>query len=313
MKPRIIVVGSINMDIVNRVKRYPEAGETIHGLGTEYSPGGKGANQAVAASLAGGEVQMIGAVGNDPFGAELTASLQRYGVDTSRVMTKEGTSGLAFITVTDEGENSIILSAGANGQVSVDDLDRLFEAGEGDTILLQNEIPWASTRQTMRMASARGATVILNPAPAIAEASQVLSWADVIVLNETEAEAISGVTVTDVVAAGHAADGLIAGGAKAVLLTLGEHGSLYVDAQGERIRTPAFKVKAVDTTAAGDTFIGAFAASGGTGLPLAERLRFAAAAAALAVTRQGAQASIPRQAEIEAFLASGREGSGREG
>jgi ribokinase len=306
-KPHIIVVGSINMDIVNRVKRYPEAGETIHGLGTEYSPGGKGANQAVAASLAGGAVQMIGAVGSDPFGAELTASLQRFGVDTSRVMTKGGTSGLAFITVTDEGENSIILSAGANGQVTVDDLDRLFEAGEGDFILLQNEIPWASTRQAMRMASARGATVILNPAPAIAEVSQVLSLADVVVLNETEAEEISGVAVTEEAAAGQAADRLIAGGAKAVLLTLGEHGSLYVDAQGERVRTPAFKVKAVDTTAAGDTFIGAFAASGGAGLPLAERLRFAAAAAALAVTRQGAQASIPQRAEIEAFLATGRE------
>ncbi|GGJ03537.1 ribokinase [Alicyclobacillus cellulosilyticus] len=305
----VMVIGSINMDVVNRVHRHPRPGETVHGLGTSYHPGGKGANQAVAAARADARVTMVGAVGTDGFGDELITNLQRAGVDTAAVLRKEGTSGLAFIDVDDAGENLIILSAGANGKLSPSDLvaARPLFAG-ADIVLLQNEIPWETTRAAIAAAHDAGVRVCLNPAPAFAVPADVLPLLHLLAVNETEAEAVSGVKVTDDARAAEAAAQLVAAGAEAVLLTLGGDGVLYRDRGGRSIRLPAYPVDVVDTTGAGDTFIGAFAAEWVRTGDVAAALHFAAAAAAISVTRPGAQASIPARAEIEAFLAVQRGG-----
>lgn len=305
MGNRIVVIGSINMDVINHVERHPLPGETVKGLGTEYSPGGKGANQAVAAALAGAQVDMVGAVGRDAFAATLLGSLQDRGVHTNAVTAKEGASGLAFITVSAAGENNIILSAGANGLLSVDDLERQSALLEtADAVLLQNEIPWATTRAALELAKRKGARACLNAAPAFRLPEEAWPLVDVLVLNESEASVVTGLPVADAEQAEQAALGLIRGGVSAVVITLGEKGSLYVHRDGRKLLTPAFPVKAVDTTAAGDTFVGAFAAAGfGEGdMPADEALRFASAAAALTVTRKGAQQAIPGRAEIAAFL-----------
>jgi len=299
---RIVVIGSINMDLVNHVAQFPQPGETIRGRGVEFLPGGKGANQAVAASRAGGRVEMIGAVGQDSFAAPLLDSLRASGVGTGGVQAKEGTSGLAFITVSEAGENMIILSEGSNGQVSPDDIPEAALAGAA-LALFQNEIPWEANLRGMKLAKAAGAKVFYNPAPVRPIPKEAYPLVDLLVVNETEAEGLSGVPVDGVEDAERAAAALIARGAGGVLVTLGSKGSYYAEAGAEGRFTPARQVRAVDTTAAGDTFIGAFAAAAAEGRPAAEALAFATAAASIAVTRPGAQASIPRREEIEAALA----------
>ncbi len=300
---KVLVAGSVNMDIVNAVHRHPRPGETVHGLGTRYIPGGKGANQAVAAARAGASVTFVGAVGSDAFGGPLREALVHAGVDVSKVGTKPGSSGLAFITVAESGENTIILSAGANGEVTPEDVDAAADAlAACDVVLLQNEVPWETTVHAMRRARNLGRQVYLNLAPARPLSDEELRLVDVLVVNETEAEAVSGVPVESPDDAIEAGRRLVARGAEAVLVTLGAKGSVWVDPAGDPILTPAFAVQPVDTTAAGDTFVGAFAAVRGAGMPVHEALRFASAAAALKVTRPGAQTGIPERADIEAFL-----------
>ncbi|QJC52578.1 ribokinase [Paenibacillus albicereus] len=303
---RILVAGSINMDIVSRVGCFPVPGETLAGRGTSYHPGGKGANQAAAAARAGAACSMLGAVGSDPFGDALVASLEDAGVGVQSVLTKDGTSGLAIITVSDSGENHIVLSEGANGRLSAE--DALAEADWSGVyaVLLQNEIPWATNEALLRAASEAGVRVWLNPAPARDVPAELLPLLDTLIVNETEAAAVSGLPVSGVESARAAADELLARGARRVVVTLGEQGCFCADASGLRLCVPACAVEAVDTTAAGDTFIGAFAAASAAGTDTESALRFAAAAAAIAVTRSGAQGSIPSRDEIEAFLA-GRE------
>lgn len=300
----IYAVGSINMDIINRVQRHPVVGETIKGLESRYSPGGKGANQAIAAARAGGNVRMIGAVGRDAFGDPLIEALKQSGVDASAVQRKEGSSGLAFITVADDGDNTIILSEGANGKLSEDDVEPfLAQAKPGDLLLLQNEIPPETNRYAIVKASQIGMRTIYNFAPAIAIDKALLQRIDLLILNESEAESLTGLPAGNEQEAEKSAARLLEDRVKAVIITLGEQGSLYMNHAGDRIFTPAFPVTPVDTTAAGDTFIGAFAAASALSYPLEKCLRFASAAAAVTVTREGAVASIPRFAEIEAFLA----------
>lgn len=305
MDNRIVVVGSINMDVINHVERHPLPGETVKGRRTEYSPGGKGANQAVAAALAGAQVDMLGAVGNDSFAAVLLESLNSRGVGTAAVSAKEGTSGLAFITVSAAGENNIILSEGANGKVDANDLQAnagLLE--QADAVLLQNEIPWETTLAALELAKSKGVLTCLNVAPAFRLPPASWPLVDVLVLNETEASVVTGLSVAGPEEAKLAARRLIEGGVTIVVITLGVQGAVYVHRDGRILHTPAFPVRAVDTTAAGDTFAGAFAAAGfGEGAISAEvALRFASAAAALTVTREGAQQAIPTKAEIDAFL-----------
>lgn len=300
---KIVVVGSINMDVVNRVQKHPLPGETIHGLGTEYSPGGKGANQAVAASLAGGTLTMIGAVGKDPFADELISTLKRFGVHTDSILQKDGTSGMAFITVDASGENNIILSEGSNGKVRKEDInEQLHVLAQADAVLLQNEIPWKTTEYTIERANQLGVRVYFNPAPAMSVPDRLLTLIDVLILNESEAEVVTGLFVSNESEAEIAARQLLDKGANSVIITLGRNGSLYVDRQGMAYHTPAFQVNPVDTTAAGDTFIGALVVAKESGQPMEASLCFASAAAAITVTRNGAQVSIPTNTEIKTFL-----------
>lgn len=302
MKAKLAVVGSINMDIVNRVVRHPLPGETVHGLETVYSPGGKGANQAVAASRNGADVFMVGAVGEDPFAEPLLATLESAGVDCTRVCRKNGNSGMAFITVSRSGENNIILSEGSNGRLTPSDVEAGLSGLDGlQGVLFQNEIPWETTVCGIQAAKRLGATVYLNPAPAREVPDEVLASVDVLIVNETEAHTITGLDVGGREEAASAAALLFARGVREVIVTLGAAGSLYVHRDGEIQYTEAFRVQAVDTTAAGDTFIGVYAACRANGLPNEEALRMASAASALAVTRAGAQSSIPALDEVRAF------------
>lgn len=293
------------MDIVSQVEKFPLPGETISSAATSFFPGGKGANQAVAAARAGAECVMIGAVGEDPFAQTLITSLQDNGISTSQVIRKQGSSGFAIITVNGEGENHIVLSEGANGQLT----DKDAAAGYGEwsdiyAVLLQNEIPWETTLSVMNSASSSGSKVFYNPAPARAIPEHVFPLIDTLIINETEAAVVTGLTVNDVSSAQAAAEVVMGIGTKNVIITLGEKGCFYQNKQGDTATIPAFKVKPVDTTAAGDTFFGAFAAASADGCQAEQALIFAAGAAALAVTKEGAQASIPTKAEIEVFLQS---------
>jgi ribokinase len=307
---RILVVGSINMDIVNHVIHHPQPGETIKGTGTEYSPGGKGANQAAAASLSGGEVSMIGAVGQDAFGPELIANLRKYGVKTNRIMPKAENSGMAFITVDHTGENHIILSEGANGKLTSEDIESYSLEYKGfGAVLLQNEIDWAATEYVIRTANQQGVHVYFNPAPAMAIPDDVISCIDTLILNESEAELISGLSVKNEEQAKAAAEFFIDKGIGRVILTLGSKGALCLDKEKNEYRVAAYSVAVVDTTAAGDTFIGAFAAASESGEALEDCLHYASAAAALAVTKRGAQVSIPDREEICFFLRENKPGN----
>jgi len=302
---KLLVIGSINMDVVSSVKQFPLPGETIHSSGISYYPGGKGANQAVAAARAGARCEMVGAVGRDAFGGELVAALERSGADVSRVLRKEGNSGIALITVSEEGENSIILSEGANGGLTA--ADAAYEGDWSDVyaVLLQNEIAWPTTLAVISEANRAGARVWLNPAPARAIPDELLPSIDTLIMNETETAVITGMKVSDAQSARSAADRIIGKGTANVIITLGEQGCYYENAAGESCSVPAFRVQPVDTTAAGDTFIGAYAAACADGQATPQALKFAAAAAALAVTSAGAQSSIPSKAEIMAFMEVG--------
>ncbi len=294
------------MDIVKKVRRYPLPGETIKSLDLTYCPGGKGANQAMAIHLSGCEVYMVGAVGQDPIGKQLLSHFDHLGVNTNNIDVIEGTSGMAFITVNERGENHIVISEGANANLSKENVELVIRNsswGEGDTVLLQNEIPWTVTKFVIEQASCKGIQVVFNPAPALKIPENAFSLIDTLILNETEAQYITGMKISDHAEALKAIQSLINRGVKEVIITLGENGALYLNQDQDEIFQPAFSVKVVDTTAAGDTFIGTFiAARGNSYLSTDHCLRFASAAAALTVTRQGAQSSIPTIAEVETFL-----------
>lgn len=299
---RLVVIGSINMDVVSNVAQFPQPGETIHSRATSFFPGGKGANQAVAAASAGADCVMIGAVGLDPFGSTLMDSLKERGVGVNSVLSKKGTSGIAIITVNEEGENYIVLSEGANGRLTEEDVAAEVNWDGVYAVLLQNEIPWETTQYVLQSANIAGVRVWLNPAPARTISEDLLSLVDTLIVNETEAEVVSGVKVEDFASAEKAGASMIDKGTASVIITLGEQGCYYANGRGEHFKIPAIRVKPVDTTAAGDTFIGAYAAACTEGLGTEEALKFATAAAALTVTRPGAQSSIPTKEEILAFI-----------
>jgi ribokinase len=304
MMHKIVVVGSINMDIVNRVERHPSPGETISGKGVLYFAGGKGANQAVAAAQSHVYVTMVGSLGKDAFAVDLKSALTLKNVDTSWILEKEGTSGIAFITVDDLGENIIILEKGANGTFSPEDLSSTPVMFDKDTtLLLQNEIPFATNLRAMELAKRGGSRIIFNPAPVLELSNDIIQMIDLLILNEKEAEALSGVRISNEMDAQIAIEKLLDAGGNSIIITLGDKGSLYANRMERgKLLCPAYKVKPVDTTAAGDTFIGAYAAASGAGMSVDQSLQYASAAAAIVVTREGAQSSIPTKEEIVAFM-----------
>jgi ribokinase len=303
-----VVVGSLNADLVARVARLPAAGETVAGRELAVFPGGKGANQAVAAARLGAPVRMVGRVGDDENGRRLRQSLDAAGVDTGGVCVDAGApTGAALIATDDAGRNQIVVVQGANGRVSPADVERERQAFAGaGFVLVQLEIPLDAVAAALRLGRAAGALAILDPAPAGPEARGLLGSADYVTPNESELAALAetaGSGESEQALAGR----LVELGARRVVAKLGARGALLVTRGGVR-RWPAFAVAAVDTTAAGDAWNGAFAAALGAGADEDAAGRFACAAAALSVTRAGAQPSLPRRAEVEALLARGEGG-----
>jgi len=293
------------MDLVTRASRLPHAGETLIGQTFSTVPGGKGANQAVAAARLGGEVAMIGCVGTDAYGSQLREALLFEGIDCQAVSSVAGSSGVALIVVDDSSQNAIVIVAGSNGALTPASLQAFDAVLQGaDVIVCQLEVPMDTVGYALKRGRELGKTVILNPAPASAPLpAEWYALIDYLIPNESEASALSGVMVDSLDSAKEAATRLIEAGAGKVIVTLGAQGALFADGQGfERLVAP--KVKAVDTTAAGDTFVGGFAAALSAGKSEAEAIRFGQVAAALSVTRAGAQPSIPTLHDVQGFVAS---------
>lgn len=297
----VLVVGSLNADLVVRTARFPSPGETIQGNDLAIIPGGKGANQAVAAARLGADVAMVGRVGTDAFGTKLIQNLKENKVDTARVLQDDSAAtGTAVIVVDADGQNSIVLSPGANGRVSPQDAESAPFAG-ASLLLLQFEIPIDAVVRAARLAKEQGLRVLLNPAPAHEMPDDLLQSADFLLPNETELGLLAGAAVDDAASAETAARSLLARGAQTVIVTLGGEGALIVDADGAQ-HVPAYPVEVVDTTAAGDAFIGGFAAALLRGQALVEAVRYGCACGALAATRFGAQPSLPDAQEVQALL-----------
>ena len=305
MPAKVVVVGSLNMDLVTRASRLPRAGETLIGQTFSTVPGGKGANQAVASARLGADVSMIGCVGTDAYGTQLRDALRVEGIDCQAVSTVEGSSGVALIVVDDSSQNAIVIVAGSNGELtpaSLQAFDVVLQAA--DVIVCQLEVPMNTVGYTLKRGRELGKTVILNPAPASGPLpAEWYTSIDYLIPNESEATALSGVTVDSIDSAKVAATQLVQAGAGKVIITLGSQGALFTDGQRfEHLQAP--KVKAVDTTAAGDTFVGGFAAALANGKDEAEAIRFGQVAAALSVTRAGAQPSIPTLHDVQGFVPS---------
>jgi len=296
----ILVVGSLNADLVVRTPRFPQPGETISGEDLQVIPGGKGANQAVAASRLGAKVSMLGRVGRDNFGDFLLDNLKANRVDTSLIQRDDASTGTATIIVDANGQNSIVLSAGANGKVSSSDVEHasfpMF-----NLLLLQLEIPTPTVYSAAKLAKQNGVRVILNPAPAKELPEELISRADFIIPNETELALLTGMEVKDIPSTEKAAHNLLQRGVQNVIVTLGSNGALMVTAESTN-HIPPFKVDVVDTTAAGDAFIGGFASILDSANSLREAVRYGCACGALATTRFGAQPSLPTKEEVERFI-----------
>lgn len=301
----ILVVGSLNTDLVVRAPRFPQPGETISGEDLQVIPGGKGANQAVAAARHGANVVMLGRVGKDDFGDFLLENLQANHVDSSLVQRDDASTGTAIIVVDADGQNSIVLSPGANGKVSPLNVENA-SFSTLSLLLLQLEIPTPTVLSAAKRAKEYGVRVILNPAPAKELPEELIALPDFIVPNETELSLLSGLPVTDIPSAETAARKLRERGAQNVIVTLGSKGALLVTGE-EVTHVGAFQVEVVDTTAAGDAFIGGFASVLDSS-SLAEAVRYGCACGALATTKFGAQPSLPTKEEVEKLM-SLREGA----
>ena len=298
--PDILVVGSLNTDLVVQAPRFPQPGETISGEDLQVIPGGKGANQAVAVARLGVSVSMLGRVGKDNFGDFLLNNLKSNNVDSQLIQRDHASTGTAIIVVDSNGQNSIVLSAGANGKVH--DLDvNTASFADYKLLLLQLEIPLQTVLSAAEHAHENGLRVILNPAPAKQLPGKLIALADFLVPNETELSLLTGLHVNNMDSAAEAGRALLQVGAKGVIVTLGKNGALIVtDTQVTYI--DSYKVDVVDTTAAGDAFIGGFATALLQDKALEQAVRYGCACGALAVTKFGAQPSLPQKDEVESFL-----------
>ena len=302
--PNIVVLGASQMDLIGIAPRLPAPGETLTGERFYTAPGGKGANQAVAAARLGARVRMVGRVGSDVFGPMLTDNLRSHGVDVSGVATDtEHPSGVSIILLDAERQNHIVAIYGANLFCDDDQLRAVQSALEGaDYLLLQMSIPLHVSLEAARAAKQRGVRVIWDPAPAGEIPADAYPAMDMITPNQTEAAVLTGVQVTDIASGLTAAEALVQRGAAVAVVKMGELGACYTSHDGSG-HVPPFKVEAVDTVAAGDAFGGALAVALAEGKGLEEAVRYGAAAGALAVTRPGAQEAMPGRREVEALIA----------
>jgi ribokinase len=298
-----VVAGSINLDLVVRSSRLPRPGETIIGRETQELAGGKGANQAVAAARLGGNLAMIGRVGDDAFGERLKAGLKAEGIDVSRVaVTPNCASGLAIVAVDDGGENAITVIPGANGRLTPADVRAAANLiAEADVLLLQLEVPLETVLSTIELAREHDTLVILDPAPAPASFPTQLLSVDLVCPNETEAAALTGIAIANLADAKRAAKRLLEMGTHYAIITLGSQGAILCGPDGRSHEIPSFEVQAVDTTAAGDAFAAALGVGLARGKPILEAVRYACAAGALAASRPGAQPAMPTAADIARF------------
>lgn len=297
----VVVFGSINMDLVVQASRLPAPGETVGGHGFFTAPGGKGANQAVACARLGAPTRMVGKVGDDVFAATLRDGLQREGIDISAVTAHAGPSGVALIQVDDHAENTIVVVPGANGAVGATDLALLDQALDGASVaLLQLEVPLEAVIAAAERARARGVTVVLDPAPARELPAELYRLSDIITPNESEAAALLGFPVTEE-SITQATTEFHRRGVAQVIIKLGGRGAVWSNGSTAQQIAP-FAVQAMDTVAAGDAFNGGLAAALDQGLPPAEAVQWAMAAGACAVTKAGAQPSLPTRAELDAML-----------
>lgn len=302
-RSRVTVVGSLNMDLVARAPRLPHPGETLAGRTYAQVAGGKGGNQAVAAARLGAQVSMLGCVGADANGAQLRAGLEAEGIDCAAVETGKEATGVALIIVDDASQNAIVIVAGSNGEMTPETVARHEAAlAAADVVICQLETPPGTVRAALAAARRLGKMVILNPAPATGPLpADWLPLIDYLIPNELEAATLTGLPVDTPEDAARAAAALRAAGARNVLVTLGARGVHATLDGAVATLYDAPRVKAVDTTAAGDTFIGGFAAQLAQGASVDAAIRFAQRAAALSVTRAGAQPSIPTRAELDAL------------
>lgn len=296
---KILVIGSVNMDLVTYVERIPSAGETINGLSFNKIPGGKGANQAVSASLAGCDVSMLAKVGNDSDGEKMEQVLKSYGVKTNFLVDENEPTGVATIIIEkNTGENRIIVVKGANGTLSIDDVKKNINLiAEADIILMQLEIPLSTVAYAASIAHSLNKIVILNPAPAKMLSKELLSNVDYLIPNETELEILTGEISNSEVNIISAYKKLHHIGVKKLIVTLGKKGSLFID-DNKIYPIKPYEVNAIDTTAAGDCFNGVFASCLANGYNDLESLTYASYASSICVTRKGAIPSLPRKDEI---------------
>lgn len=299
----ISVVGSANVDLIASVPVLPTPGETVLGTDLLRAPGGKGANQAVAAARAGSSVALIGRVGDDEYGKQLVSAIRTSGVDVRHVtIDRANPTGVALITVDAQGENEIVVIPGANSAVSETDVDAARETvAASNYVVLQLEIPVETVRYVAGIAPESHTHVILNAAPAVSIDPKILRNVDILVANQHEIATLTGMgmPLDPTTSAGM----LLSTGAKAVVLTLGASGVVVIQPGEENVEIPASAISAVDSTGAGDTFVGNLASALDSGRSLVEAARFASAAAALSVARRGAQPSMPAGSETQAFLA----------
>jgi len=303
---RVVVVGSSNTDMVVKAARIPQPGETVLGGEFVMVPGGKGANQAVAAARLGAEVTLVARLGDDLFGEASMRNFREAAIRTEAIVRDpDAASGVALILVDAGGENAIAVAPGANARLMPADVDRAEAAiRAADVVVLQLEVPLETVLHTLRLAKRHGRRVILNPAPAAPVPDEALAMVDILTPNETEAEMLLGGGAAGLGGIAATAEALRAKGVGTVIVTLGREGAFVVGEAGS-FHVAGRHVEAVDTTAAGDAFTGALACALGEGRALAPALEFATAAAALSVTQMGAQSSLPDRAAVEALLQSG--------